>query len=171
MFATKLRESPCRARTGPSSLGLVTVRTPSFWAISMGSASTIESSPLGPLTVTWRPLIVTSTSLGTATGIRPIRDIALSSPDVGEDFPAYAAPDRLPVGHQATGGGDDGDAQSAEHPWQVVFFRVHPQARLGYALEPGDRALTRRAVFERDHQVLADFGVGNVPLADVALLL
>src|SRR5215469_6541432 len=131
MLAISVRDSPCSARTLPSSLGLVTVSTPSFWAISMGSASSIESSPLGPLTVTWRPLIVTLTPLGTVTGSRPIRDIALSSPDVGEDFPAYAAPDRLLVGHQATRGGDDGDAKSTEHPRQVVLLRVHAQPRLG----------------------------------------
>src|ERR1700733_15181849 len=107
MLATRVRDSPCSARTLPSSLGLVTVRTPSFWAISMGSASCNDSWPLGPLTVTWRPSIVTSTPFGTETGSRPIRDIAFSSPDVGEDFPAHAAPDGLLVGHQATGGGDD----------------------------------------------------------------
>jgi hypothetical protein len=59
-------------------VGPVTFSTPSFWAISMGSANSSESSPLGPLTVTWRPLIVTSTPLGMVTGSRPIRDIALS---------------------------------------------------------------------------------------------
>src|SRR5215475_966224 len=103
MLATSDRDRPCSARTLPSSLGLVTV--------------------------TSRPLMVTSTPLGTGTGMRPIRDIAVSSPDVGEDFPAYAALDRLPVGQQAARGGDDGDAQTAEHPRQVVFLRVHAQPR------------------------------------------
>src|SRR5215469_12941980 len=171
MLATRVRDSPCSARTWPSSLGLVTVSTPSFWAISMGSASSIESWPLGPLTVTWRPLIVTSTPLGMVTGSRPIRDMRSPLPDVGEDFPAHAAPDRLLVGQQATRGGDDGDAQSAKHPRQIVLFRVHPEPGLGHALEPGDRALTGRPVLERDHQVLADLGVGYGPFADVALLL
>src|SRR5215471_7345687 len=115
--------------------------------------------------------MVTSTPAGITTGSRPIRDIALSSPDVGEDFPAYAALDRLLVGQQATRGGDDGDAKSTEHPRQVVLLRVHPKARLGYALEPGDRALPGRAVLERDHQVLADLGVADLKAADVALLL
>src|SRR5689334_18575051 len=156
MFATRVRDRPCRARTLPSSLGLVTVSTPSLWVTSMGSAISSESCPLGPRTLTSRPLIVTSTPAGMAIGSRPIRDIWASSPDEGEDFPAHAAPDRLPVGHQPTRGGDDRDAQSAEHPGQVVLLRVHPQARLGHALEPGERALTGRAVLQRDHQVLAD---------------
>src|SRR5947207_9931469 len=141
MFATSDLDRPCSARTLPSSFGLVTVMTPSLWDTSMRSATSTDSFPLGPVTVTSRPVMVTSTPLGIGTGMRPIRDIAASSPDVGEDFPAHAAPDRLLVGQQATRGGDDGDAQSTEHPRQVVLLRVHPKARLGYPLEPGDRAL------------------------------
>src|SRR5215471_4252626 len=171
MFATRVRDSPCRARTLPSSLGLVTVRTPSLWVTSMGSAISSESCPLGPRTLTSRPLIVTSTPAGMGIGSRPIRDIWASSPDEGEDFPAHAAPDRLPVRHQPTRGGDDGDAQSAEHPRQTVLFRVHPESRLGHALEPSDRALTGRAVFQRNYQVLTDLSISDGPLADVTLLL
>src|SRR5215472_9838241 len=171
MLATSDRDRPCSARTLPSSLGLVTVMTPSFWDTSMGSATSSESLPLGPVTVTSRPLMVTSTPLGIVTGMRPIRDIAVSSPDVGEDFPAYASLDRLLVGHQATRGGDDGDAEAAEHPRQVVLLRVHPQPGLGHALEARDRPLTGRPVLERDHEVLADLGVLDLPAGDVALLL
>src|SRR5215471_472055 len=171
MFATSVRDRPCSARTLPSSLGLVTVMTPSPLVTSMGSFTSTESCPLGPLTVTSRPLMVTSTPLGIVTGIRPIRDIAVPLPDVGEDFPAYAAPDRLLVGHQATRGGDDGDAQAAEHPRQVVLLRVHAQPRLGHPLEARDRALTGRPVLERDHEVLADLGILDPPAGDVALLL
>src|SRR4249920_2366688 len=171
MFATSDLDRPCSARTLPSSLGLVTVMTPSFWDTSMGSATSSESCPLGPLTVTSRPLMVTSTPLGIGTGIRPIRDIAVSSPDVGEDFPAHAALDRLPVGHQATRGGDDGDAKPPEHPRQVVLLRVHAQPGLGHPLEARDRPLTGRPVLEQDHEVLADLGVLHTPAGDVALLL
>src|SRR5215468_10658332 len=115
MFATSVRDRPCSARTLPSSLGLVTVMTPSLLVTSMGSFTASDSCPLGPRTVTSRPSMVTSTPLGIVTGIRPIRDIAVSSPDVGEDFPAHALPDRLLVGHQATRGGDDRDAEPAEY--------------------------------------------------------
>src|SRR5215831_1277047 len=171
MFATSDLDSPCSARTLPSSLGLVTVMTPSLWDTWMGSATSSESLPLGPVTVTSRPLMVTSTPLGIVTGIRPIRDIAVSSPDVGEDFPAYATLDRLPVGQQATGGGNDGDAEPAEHPGQVVLFRVHAQPGLGHPLEARDRPLTGGPVLERDHEVLADLGILHAPAGDVALLL
>src|SRR5215831_19353777 len=164
MLATSDRDRPCSARTLPSSLGLVTVTTPSPLATSMGSFTSSESCPLGPL-------MVTSTPLGIGTGMRPIRDIAVSSPDVGEDFPAHAALDRLPVGHQATRGGDDGDAKTAEHPRQVVLLRVHAQPRLGHPLEARDRPLTGRPVLERDHEVLADLGILDTPARDVALLL
>src|SRR6516165_7978371 len=163
MFATSDLDSPCSARTCPSSLGRVTVMTPSFWDTSMGSATSSESFPLGPVTVTSRPSMVTSTPLGIVTGIRPIRDIAVSSPDVGEDFPAYAPLDRLPVGHQAAGGGDDGDAEPAQHPRQVVLLRVHPEPGLRHPLEPRDRPLAGRPVLERDHEVLADLGVFHLP--------
>src|SRR6266496_6103165 len=114
MFATSDLDRPCSARTLPSSLGLVTVMAPSLRDTSMGSATSSDSFPLGPVTVTSRPLMVTSTPLGIGTGMRPIRDIAASSPDVGEDFPAHAALDRLLLGHQATRGGDYADAQSPE---------------------------------------------------------
>src|SRR5215475_3166817 len=171
MFATSVLDRPCSARTLPSSLGRVTVMTPSLWDTSMGSATSSDSFPLGPVTVTSRPLMLTSTPLGIGTGMRPIRDISVSSPDVGEDFPAYAALDRLLVGHQATRGGDDGDAKTAEHPRQVVLLRVHAQPGLGHPLEARDRPLTGRPVLERDHEVLADLGVLDTPAGDVALLL
>src|SRR6266480_1599460 len=171
MFATSDLDRPCSARALPSSLGLVTVMTPSVWDTSMGSATSTDSFPLGPVTVTSRPVMVTSTPLGIGTGMRPIRDIAASSPDVGEDFPAHAAPDRLLVGQQATRGGDDGDAQPSEDARQVVLLRAHPQPWLGHPLEPCDRPLTGRPVLERDHEVLADLGILHVPAGDVALLL
>src|SRR5690348_15384174 len=171
MLATSDRDRPCSARTLPSSLGRVTVMTPSLWDTSMGSATSSESFPLGPVTVTSRPSMVTSTPLGIGTGMRPIRDIAVSSPDVGEDFPAYAALVRLLVGHQAGRGGDDRDAEAAKHPRQVVLLGIDPQARLGHPLDPGDRALPGRAVLERHHKALAHRGVFHGPPGDVALLL
>src|SRR6185437_5167076 len=136
MLATRVRDRPCSARTLPSSLGLVTFRVPLSRVISMGGVSSRASVPLGPFTLTARPSRVTSTPPGISTGSRPIRDIAVSSPDVGEDFPAYAALVRLLVGHQAGRGGDDGDAEAAKHPRQVVLLGVDPQAWLGHRLIP-----------------------------------
>src|SRR5215467_9473418 len=70
MLATRERDRPCSARTLPSSLGLVTVMTPSERLTSIGSATSSDSVPLGPLTDTERPSIVTSTPFGTTTGSR-----------------------------------------------------------------------------------------------------
>src|ERR1700722_13530969 len=101
MLAISDRDSPCSARTSPSSLGLVTLMTPSSSLTSMGAGTSRLSWPLGPLTLTLRLSMTTSTPLGTVTGNRPIRDIAGSLPDVGEDFPTHALPLCLLVGHQA----------------------------------------------------------------------
>src|ERR1700722_13337619 len=171
MLAISDRDRPCSARISPSSLGLVTVMVPSAWLTSIGAGTSRLSSPFGPFTCTWRPLMLTSTPPGTVTGIRPIRDIAGSPPDVSEDFSAYALPFRLLVGHQAGRRRDDRNAEAAEHPGQTVLAGVHAQARLGHALETGDRALSGWPELQRDHQVLANVGVLHLPVGDVALLL
>src|SRR5215467_3478716 len=171
MLAISDRDSPCSARISPSSLGLVTVITPSACWTSIGADTSRLSSPLGPLTWTLRPLMVTSTPLGMVIGSRPIRDMAGSLPDVGEDFPAYAILLGLLAGHQPGRRRDDRNAEATEYPGQIVLARVHPQARLGHPLEARDGALPGRAELQRDHQVLADLGVLDLPAGDVALLL
>src|SRR5579863_9048894 len=101
MLAISVRDSPCRARTEPSSFGRVTLITPSSRTISMGVAIFWCSVPFGPCTVTSCPSTLTCTPLGMVTGSRPILDIAAPPlPDVGEDFPAHAALLGLLVGHQ-----------------------------------------------------------------------
>src|SRR5579862_6746446 len=141
MFAISVRDRPCSARTGPSSFGLVTRMTPSSRTTSMGSATVWLRVPFGPCTVTSRPSTVTSTPLGMVTGSRPILDIAAPPlPDVGEDFPAHATLLSLLVGQQPTRGGDDGHAEAAEHPGQLVLLGVDPQPRLGHPLDAGDGA-------------------------------
>src|SRR5215472_7762073 len=101
MLAISERDSPCSALISPSSLGLVTVITPESWLTSIGEATARLRRPFGPVTVTSRPSMATVTPGGTTTGVRPIRDIACSLPDPGEDFPAYPLLVRLLVGHQA----------------------------------------------------------------------
>src|SRR5215471_10623002 len=115
MFAISDRQSPCTARISPSSLGLLTVITQSACWTSIGAEISRLSSPFGPLTWTWRPLMVTSTPLGMAIGSRPIRDMAGSLPDVGEDFPAYAILLGLLVGHQPGRRRDDRNAEATEY--------------------------------------------------------
>src|SRR5215470_9806028 len=102
MLAISDRDSPCSARISPSSLGRVTVMTPSACWTSIGADTSRLSSPLGPLTWTSRPL-------GMVIGSRPILDMAGSLPDVGEDFPAYALLLGLLIGHQARRRRDDRD--------------------------------------------------------------
>src|SRR3954452_17383167 len=125
MLAISVRVSPCSAREVRSSSGRLTCSVPSSCATSIGVATEWLSSPLGPLTVTCRPSIATSTPLGTGIGILPMRDMLLllsldpRSPAVGEDFPAHALLVALPVGEQARGRREDRDAEPAEHPGQV----------------------------------------------------
>src|ERR687886_749015 len=166
MLAIGLRVSPCSAFDVRSSLGRRTCSVPSSCATSIGAATEWVSWPLGPLTVTCRPSIVTSTPLGTGMGSLPMRDMllllprwTLRSPDVGEDFPAHALLVGLPVGEQAGGRRQDRDAQAA------------PQAGLADAADAGDRALPVRAVLQGHREVLAHLGVGDGPRGDVALLL
>src|SRR5919199_3234176 len=163
MLAIRLRVSPCSAFDVRSSSGRRTCSVPSSCATSIGAATEWVSWPLGPLTVTCRPSIVTSTPLGTGMGSLPMRDMllllprwTLRSPDVGEDFPAHALLVGLPVGEQAGGRRQDRDAQAAQHPGQVGRLRVHPQAGLADAPDTGDRALPVGAVLEVDRQALAD---------------
>src|SRR5215212_6729981 len=178
MLAISVRVSPCNAREVRSSSGRRTSSVPSSCATSMGVATEWVSWPLGPLTVTCRPSIVTSTPLGTVMGSLPMRDMllllprwTLGSPDVGEDFPAHALLVGLPVGEQARGRRQDRDAQAAQHAGQVGRLGVDPQAGLADPTDAGDRALPVRAVLESDRQALAHLGVGDRPGGDVALLL
>src|SRR5919202_6836136 len=130
----------------------------------MGAATEWVSWPLGPLTVTCRPSIETSTPLGTGMGSFPMRDMLLllsrdpRSPDVGEDFPAHALLVGLPVGEQTGRRRQDRDAEAAEHPRQVGRLGVHPQAGLADAADAGDRALPVRAELQVDRQRLAHLG-------------
>src|ERR1035438_527106 len=135
----------------------------------MGAATSSCRRPFGPCTTTSRPLMVTSTPLGTAPGIRPVTDLPGSLPDVGEAFPAHALPLGLLVSHQACRCRDDCHAEAAEHARQVVLARVDPQAWLGHALDARDGALPRRPVLQGDDEALADFGVLDLPAPHLAL--
>jgi hypothetical protein len=75
-LATSVRDSPCSERLRRSSSGRVTTMAPSSSRdTEIGSATASSSVPLGPLTETFWPSIVTSTPEGTTTGCFPIRDI------------------------------------------------------------------------------------------------
>ena len=56
----------------------------------------------------------------------------------------------LLVGHDALGGGDDGDAESLQDAGQLVGAGVHTQAGLGDALEALDGLLLAGEILEGD---------------------
>src|SRR4051794_22194461 len=129
MFAISVRDRPCSAFDSRSSSGRATSMTPSFCATVIGSTTVCVRVPLGPFTVTSWPVMVTSTPDGTGTGSFPIRDIA-TSPDVGEDFPAYSTLGGLPVGQQPGRRRDDRRPEAAEDAGQPGRLCIHTQARL-----------------------------------------
>src|SRR5579875_1770173 len=156
MLAMRVRVRPCRALLSPSSFGRLTSSWPSACSMVIGSTMVCISSPLGPLTCTVRPSTRTSTPEGTGIGSFPIRLMSANpSPDVGEDFPAHALLGALLVGAQTAGGGDDRDAEAAEHARQVGGLRVHPQTGLADPPDSRDRALPVRPVLQGDGQHLA----------------
>ena len=76
MFAIRLRVSPCTARSGPRSVGRLTVRVSPSSTISIRVETRCSSSPLGPLTVTRPGPTETLTPSGTVIGFLPIRLIS-----------------------------------------------------------------------------------------------
>src|ERR1700712_2363495 len=133
MLLTRVRVSPWRDLESRWSSGRVTASVPSSsFEMEIGSTTEWDRVPLGPLTVTVRPSIVTSTPVGTGIGILPIRDMRFRPlPDVGEDFPAPLLLGGLPVGQQTGRGRDDGDTEAAENLRQLRRPRVDAQAGLG----------------------------------------
>src|SRR3954447_3416545 len=138
----------------------------------IGSTTVCDRVPFGPLTVTVRPSMATSTPDGTVIGSFPMRDMVSNpSPDVGEDFAAHAVLVRLPLGLKAVRRRDDRDAEAAEDPGQIGRLRVDPQAGLGDPAQARDAPLAVAAVLQLDHQDLADLGVLGAVRRDVALAL
>src|SRR6266550_7504924 len=119
MLLTSVRVRPWSCLWVFCSVGRVTTRLSSSRRTVISGCTTRLRVPLGPLTVSWRPSIVTSTVDGTAMGRRPIRDIVLGLPDVREDFAAQLRLTRLLAGHDPLAGADDDDAEAAEHPRDV----------------------------------------------------
>src|SRR3954451_17096261 len=180
MLLTRVRVRPCRDLLIRSSSGRLTSRTPaSPFSTTIGAATVWLRVPLGPLTVTTLPSMLTSTPAGTGTGSLPMRDIAvsppgLSSPDVGEDFPTHAVLVGLTVGEQPLAGRDDREAEAAEHLRETGALGVDAQTGLADPSDARDRALPVTAVLEGDGQHLLDLtllGVLHRERGDVTLLL
>src|SRR4029453_1386024 len=140
MLAISERNRPCSERLSRSSSARSTSTSPSSTLAERSSGRMRESSPLGPLTVTVRPSILTSTPDGTGIGACPTRDIS-ASPHVAEDLAAAPLGAGLPVGEQPLAGRDDGDPEAPEHAGDGIGLGVDPQARLGHPADAGDDPL------------------------------
>src|SRR5712671_4249952 len=114
MLFTRVRVRPCSCLCVFCSVGRVTTRVASSRRTVMSGWSSRLRVPRGPLTVSRRPSIVTSTVAGTAMGSRPIRDIWFGLPDEREDFAAELGLAGLRAGHDPLARADDDDAQAAE---------------------------------------------------------
>jgi hypothetical protein len=75
MLLTNVRTKPWRARESRSSLSRVTVMLLSACVIETPTGKSRVSVPFGPLIVTDKPEILTSTPEGTTTASFPIRDM------------------------------------------------------------------------------------------------
>ncbi|EEF93408.1 hypothetical protein CATMIT_01963, partial [Catenibacterium mitsuokai DSM 15897] len=88
-----------------------------------------------------------------------------------QDFTADALLARLRIGHDALGGGDDGDAQATEDLGQIGLAAVLAQARAGVALQALDHRLAF-VVLQRNFEFgLARGDLGHAGVQDVTLFL
>src|SRR6186997_47931 len=154
MLLTSVRVSPCSCLWVFCSVGRVTTRVPSSRLMVMSGWRARLSVPFGPLTVTWRPSIVTSTPDGTGMGRRPMRDMSVHLPDEREDFAAQLRLARLLAGHDPLARADDDDAQAAEDSRDVRLARVDTQAGLADPLEARDDRHLAVDIFEGEAQDL-----------------
>src|SRR3989441_13160926 len=136
MFATKVRERPCSARSNFSSEARSTRICPSSRCTFIRGCSVRLSSPLGPFTLTVLPSTFTVTSFGMATGRRPIR---LIPPDRAQDLGTEALPGGVEPGHDALRGRHDGHAEAAPDERQISPAGVDPPSRRRDPLRTGER--------------------------------
>src|SRR5690606_24006137 len=112
MLATIARSVPVRAMC-EGSLAESSALPPSI-RTSMPAGLTTDSVPFGPLTLTEPGWAFTSTPFGRGIGFLAMRDMCVTPlGHEAQDFSADALLARLRIGHDALGGGDDGDAQAA----------------------------------------------------------
>ena len=92
-------------------------------------------------------------------GALPILDIAVPPlPDERKDLAADMELAGFLVGHDALGGGDDGDAQTAQDAGELVSPGIDAQAGLRHAAQAGDGLFLAGEVFQGD----ADDALGAV---------
>src|SRR5690606_29110671 len=90
------------------------------------------SVPFGPLTVIVRLSRLIVTPLGTAIGLRPIRDILSYTsvscldvlPHVADNFAAGLRLASSLIGHQALGCRNNRDTEASQYSWQLSGFHI-----------------------------------------------
>src|SRR5690606_919152 len=107
MLAMSARKVPLMAFASRDSSAGLTCSEPFSWARVTSGLTRCTSEPLGPLTDTSSLPSLISTPLGTAIGMRPIRDISNSLGHVADDFAADAGGAGMAIGHHASRGGDN----------------------------------------------------------------
>src|SRR5690606_4659805 len=134
------------------------VATPSATDTSMPSGLSIDRAPFGPLTAMLVGWMFSSTPLPRAIGFLATLDIAVAP--LCHEAQDFAADDQWLhqcVGHDALGGGDDGNAEAAQDLRQRVLAAVLPQARARNA----EQALDHRVALEVLQHAL-ELGLGAV---------
>src|SRR5687768_12380290 len=144
LFATSARIRPWKARVFFSSSGRWNFTTLSSTFIVMPAMMGVCNEPLGPLTTTASPSWRTSTPFGSGISFFPIRDMALSLPDLAEHFAADAGLRGLDAREDALGGRDDGQTETAQNLRDLFLATVDAAARARNAL---DAVNDRLAVF------------------------
>src|SRR5690606_30021094 len=166
MLATMERRVPARAICPGSSAENSAL--PSSIVTWMWAGLAIDSVPLGPLTLISSDCALSSTPLGRATGFLAMRDMRVTPlGHEAQDFAADALLARLRVGHDALGGGDDGDAEATQDLGQRVLAAVLTQTGARVALHLVDHR-TAFEILEDDLELGLGAVLGHAQVADVA---
>src|SRR5690606_22236884 len=169
MLATMERRVPARAICPGSSAENSAL--PSSIVTWMWAGLAIDSVPLGPLTLISSDCALSSTPLGRATGFLAMRDMRVTPlGHEAQDFAADALLARLRVGHDALGGGDDGDAEATQDLGQRVLAAVLTQTGARVALHLVDHR-TAFEILEDDLELGLGAVLGHAQVADVAFVL
>src|SRR5690554_3782337 len=152
MFCSNARVVPHAARANLVSLVGLTTRPSDVSSTLTASIRSMLSSPLGPLAVTVRPLIVIVTPLTGATGFLPVRDILVQSlsnrltadprPQALEHAAEYLATNigslGFVIGHHTLGGGEDRYTEAVGDLRNILHRGINPTARTRNALDRAD---------------------------------
>src|SRR3989338_563474 len=145
------------------------------WVTFTRGCTAYSRLPLGPFTLTWLPLSLTSTPPGMVTGFFAILDMFALSPrpasgNDAQHFAAEAGLARGAIGHDPFGRGDDRHARAAEDARQPVLGPILTQAGRAHALDALDHPPALE-ILERDLQRRFTGVADLAPVLDIALVL